>query len=32
MNEEKNNQSWQSLAFVWAGAMICVPSLMIGGT
>ncbi|GCF92979.1 cytosine permease [Enterococcus florum] len=32
MHEEKSNQSWQSLAFVWAGAMICVPSLMIGGT
>lgn len=30
--EEKNTQSWQNLAFVWAGAMICVPSLMIGGT
>ncbi|CUL24196.1 cytosine permease [Listeria monocytogenes] len=25
-------QSWQSLAFVWTGAMICVPSLLVGGT
>ncbi|WP_239253450.1 cytosine permease [Listeria ilorinensis] len=25
-------QSWASLAFVWTGAMICVPSLLIGGT
>ncbi|OJG69842.1 cytosine/purines uracil thiamine allantoin permease [Enterococcus phoeniculicola] len=32
MEKQENTQSWQSLAFVWAGAMICVPSLMIGGT
>ncbi|MGM0122826.1 cytosine permease [Enterococcus sp. AZ194] len=31
-NTQVQTQSWQSLAFVWAGAMICVPSLMIGGT
>ena len=24
-------QSWQSIALVWAGGMICVPCLMIGG-
>jgi cytosine permease len=30
--EENQQQSWLSLAFVWAGAMISVPSLMIGGT
>ncbi|MBP2097607.1 cytosine permease [Enterococcus rivorum] len=29
---ETETQSWFSLAFVWAGAMICVPSLIIGGT
>ncbi|MBF4693366.1 cytosine permease [Fusibacter ferrireducens] len=27
--EEKQN--WQSIAMVWIGSMICVPSLMIGG-
>lgn len=25
-------QSWLSLAFLWAGVMICVPSLIVGGT
>lgn len=25
-------QSWQSLAFLWTGSMICIPSLLIGGT
>ncbi len=25
-------QSWGSLAFVWTGAMICVPALLVGGT
>ncbi len=29
---EQQTQSWQSLAFVWTGAMICVPSLLVGGT
>lgn len=24
-------QSWGSIAFIWIGAMICVPSLMTGG-
>lgn len=28
----KEQQSWWSLAFVWAGAMISVPGLIIGGT
>lgn len=32
MKENETKQSWASLAFVWAGAMICVPSLIIGGT
>lgn len=35
MTEKKSveqTQSWQSLAFVWTGAMICVPSLLVGGT
>lgn len=30
VNQE--TQSWQSLAFLWTGSMICVPSLLIGGT
>lgn len=29
---ENEAQSWWSLAFVWAGSMICIPSLIIGGT
>lgn len=29
--EESQRQSWLSIAAVWAGGMICVPSLMIGG-
>lgn len=28
----QETQSWQSLAFLWTGSMICVPSLLIGGT
>lgn len=39
MNEKKTGfevlpeqrQSWLSIAAVWAGAMICVPCLMVGG-
>lgn len=39
MQEKKNGfevradqrQSWTSIAMVWAGGMICVPCLMIGG-
>ncbi|WP_099222850.1 cytosine permease [Listeria costaricensis] len=30
--KKEQAQSWASLAFVWTGAMICVPSLLIGGT
>ena len=30
VNAEKR-QSWTSIAAVWAGSMICVPCLMIGG-
>ena len=29
--EESQRQSWLSIAAVWAGGMICVPCLMIGG-
>ena len=27
----EQRQSWQSIAMVWAGGMICVPCLMVGG-
>ena len=27
----EQRQKWTSIAAVWAGGMICVPSLMIGG-
>ena len=27
----EQRQSWQSIALVWAGGMICVPCLMVGG-
>ena len=29
--KEEQRQSWQSIAAIWAGGMICVPCLMIGG-
>ena len=29
--QESQKQSWLSIAAVWAGGMICVPSLMVGG-
>lgn len=29
--EESQRQNWLSIAAVWAGGMICVPCLMIGG-
>ena len=29
--KNEQQQSWLSLAFVWAGAMISVPGLIIGG-
>ena len=27
----EQRQSWGSIALVWAGGMICVPCLMVGG-
>ena len=27
----EQRQSWTSIAAIWAGGMICVPCLMIGG-
>ncbi|MGX2947062.1 cytosine permease [Enterococcus alishanensis] len=31
--ENKNKaQPWYSLAFIWGGSMVCVPSLLIGST
>ena len=27
----EQRQSWQSIAMVWIGSMICVSSLMVGG-
>ena len=27
----EQRQSWLSIAMVWAGGMICVPCLMVGG-
>jgi cytosine permease len=29
--KEEKRQSWTSIAAIWAGGMICVPCLMIGG-
>lgn len=29
--KEEQRQSWLSIAAIWAGGMICVPCLMIGG-
>ena len=29
--KEEQRQSWTSIAAIWAGGMICVPCLMIGG-
>ena len=29
--QESQRQSWLSIAAVWAGGMICVPCLMVGG-
>lgn len=28
----KQNQKWWGLAFVWAGALVSIPSLLLGGT
>lgn len=32
MKKTKQNQNWISLAFVWAGALVSFPSLLLGGT
>lgn len=32
MKDEKVEQSWQSLAFIWVGSKISVPGLLLGGT
>lgn len=29
--DESKRQSWLSIAAVWAGGMICVPCLLVGG-
>ncbi len=28
---DSERKSWQSIAFIWAGNVICVPALMVGG-
>lgn len=30
--ENKQTQKWWGLAFVWAGALVSIPSLLLGGT
>ncbi|MEK5231731.1 cytosine permease [Lysinibacillus sp. FSL K6-0232] len=30
MKNDNNVQSWYSLGIIWAGAMICIPSLLVG--
>lgn len=30
--KESEKQSWRSIAFIWIGILICIPSLMIGGS
>lgn len=30
--EKKETQAWYSLAIIWAGSMICIPSLLVGST
>ncbi|EAZ86469.1 hypothetical protein BB14905_04728 [Bacillus sp. B14905] len=32
MRNDNNVQSWYSLGIIWAGAMICIPSLLVGNT
>lgn len=32
MRKNGENQSWYSLGIIWAGAMICIPSLLVGNT
>ena len=30
--KESEKQSWWSISFIWIGILICIPSLMIGGS
>lgn len=30
MQNDNKSQSWYSLGIIWAGAMICIPSLLVG--
>ena len=30
--KKKQNQPWWGLAFVWAGALVSIPSIILGGT
>ncbi|MEB2299112.1 cytosine permease [Lysinibacillus xylanilyticus] len=32
MEKDGQGQSWYSLGIIWAGAMICIPSLLVGNT
>ncbi|UZM97167.1 cytosine permease [Lysinibacillus sp. MHQ-1] len=32
MRNDNNVQSWYSLGIIWGGAMICIPSLLVGNT
>ncbi|QPA60364.1 cytosine permease [Lysinibacillus sphaericus] len=32
MRNDNNVQSWYSLGIIWSGAMICIPSLLVGNT
>lgn len=32
MEKDGQSQSWYSLGIIWAGAMICIPSLLVGNT
>lgn len=32
MKKDRKHQSWYSLGIIWAGAMICIPSLLVGNT
>ncbi len=29
--QENEKRSWSSVAFIWAGTMVCIPMLMVGG-
>ncbi|WP_286230475.1 cytosine permease [Neobacillus mesonae] len=30
MGNDRKNQSWFSLGIIWAGALVCIPSLLVG--